>query len=229
MTNSLPKISLTSFILGIITGASIYSTLNSIIYSNELQPLSIYIIFVQLFHFLEFYITATYQPSRVNDNSFVLDNNAYFVAHLFALLEYYLELNLSFKKNHFKLQLFGIFLLFLSQIIRSLAMITAAENFSHIIKCEREDNHTLITHGIYKYLRHPSYVGFYYWALATQILLLNPISFILFAILVHSFFSERIPYEEYHLIKFFGIDYLNYKRKTYVGIPFIKKLPKNNN
>lgn len=223
MSTSLPKISLTSYILGALTGASLYSALTT--YKESFPALQIYFVFVTLFHFLEFYITAIYQPSRVNDSSFVLDNYAYHAAHAFAITEYFIEsfLNLKFKNVNF--QIIGILLIASSQIVRSLAMITAAENFSHIIAREREKSHSLITHGIYKYLRHPSYVGFYYWALSTQLLLLNPVSFFLFAILVHSFFSERIPYEEYHLIKFFGNDYLNYKDKTYIGLPFIKKLP----
>ena len=47
----------------------------------------------------------------------------------------------------------------IGQFIRSLAMVTCGESFNHLIQTERKDNHVLVTHGIYKYLRHPRYVN----------------------------------------------------------------------
>jgi protein-S-isoprenylcysteine O-methyltransferase Ste14 len=40
--------------------------------------------------------------------------------------------------------------------------------------------------------RHPSYTGFFYWALSTQLLLGNPISFIGFWFVLSHFFKNRI-------------------------------------
>jgi protein-S-isoprenylcysteine O-methyltransferase len=221
-TNSLPKISLTSYILGILSGLSI--TLSIHPFFKNFPYLTIYLFFISLFHFLEYFITAKYQPNRVNSDSFVLNNPGYHVAHLIAFLECLLELYFfpNWKKSNFYIKLFGLFLMISSQLIRSLAMITAGRNFSHIIKNEKEDNHILITHGIYKFLRHPSYFGFFYWALGTQLLLLNPISFIIFAFLLYDFFASRIPYEEANLLVFFGDDYKTYKSNVPIGIPFIK-------
>ncbi|CAF4396864.1 unnamed protein product, partial [Adineta steineri] len=82
--------------------------------------------------------------------------------------------------------------------------------------------HRLITHGIYNYYRHPSYVGWFWWACGTQILLANPISFLLYLIATWLFFSERIAYEEGTLIRFYGELYRDYQKRVPVGIPFIK-------
>jgi protein-S-isoprenylcysteine O-methyltransferase len=37
------------------------------------------------------------------------------------------------------------------------------------------------------------------------------------------FFADRIPYEESLLLSFFGNTYLDYQRRTPLGLPFIKK------
>ncbi|KAF3325791.1 Pentatricopeptide repeat-containing protein [Carex littledalei] len=43
-------------------------------------------------------------------------------------------------------------------------------------------------------MRHPSYCGFFVWAIGTQFMLCNPISFIGFLLALWRFFSKRIPY-----------------------------------
>lgn len=43
-----------------------------------------------------------------------------------------------------------------------------------------------------RWFRHPSYAGFFYWALGTQLVLQNPISFLGFLIVLWRFFSQRI-------------------------------------
>jgi len=42
------------------------------------------------------------------------------------------------------------------------------------------------------YSRHPSYVGFFYWAVATQLLLGNLVSACAFVFVLSRFFSSRI-------------------------------------
>lgn len=71
-------------------------------------------------------------------------------------------------------------------------------------------------------MRHPSYFGFFAWAVGTQILLGNPICLIVFLKVLWNFFRERISYEELILLKFFSNEYLSYKNEVPSGIPFIK-------
>lgn len=222
-SNPLPEVSLTAFVLGIIGGISI-----PFLFKINFWSLPMYIIFISFFHFFEYYITARFQPDKVTVESFVIRNgNAYFFAHSIALIEYLIEyyfysnfkLNNSFIFNFIKFS--GLILTIFGQFLRSGAMITAGESFSHIIAQNKLANHKLITFGIYKYFRHPSYVGFFYWALGTQLLLLNPISTLLFIVLLYKFFSSRIIYEEHKLIEFFGDEYIKYSQTTPVGIPFL--------
>jgi protein-S-isoprenylcysteine O-methyltransferase len=73
----------------------------------------------------------------------------------------------------------------------------------------------------YKIFRHPSYVGFYYWAVGTQLLLGNILHTVLFAIVACAFFRRRIPYEEEALMQIFPEEYPEYVKRTWIGIPFV--------
>ena len=79
----------------------------------------------------------------------------------------------------------------------------------------------LITRGIYRWLRHPSYVGFFYWSIGMQLILNNYLSAALSAAASCAFFRRRIPYEEGSLLSLFPDDYPAYARRTYIGIPFV--------
>ncbi len=96
-----------------------------------------------------------------------------------------------------------------------------------------------------RYIRHPGYLGWYVWAVGTQVLLVNPICIVLFSVLVsrpltcsaltplavratlffHTqawrFFNMRIRYEEWHLRRFFPA-YDGYAAATPTWIPWIK-------
>jgi len=78
-------------------------------------------------------------------------------------------------------------------------------------------------HNSYSILRHPSYFGFYYWAVGTQLVLCNPVSTIIYGLAAWTFFRYRIAYEEETLGKLFpdGV-YENYAARTYIGIPFLR-------
>lgn len=100
-------------------------------------------------------------------------------------------------------------------------MIHASSNFSHSVAYKKAARHKLVTDGVYSWFRHPSYAGFFYWGLGTQMVLQNPISFIMFFASLWRFFSRRIRVEEKLLVKFFGEEYVAYKKRVGTRIPFI--------
>ena len=63
----------------------------------------------------------------------------------------------------------GLILVLGGETLRKLAMWTAKTNFNHYVQHIKADGHTLVTHGIYNYSRHPSYVGWFYWSVGTQV------------------------------------------------------------
>ncbi|KAH3686584.1 hypothetical protein WICPIJ_002428 [Wickerhamomyces pijperi] len=217
--NTLHEVAMTAAGLGVLLGFGITGGL----FTTIKEP-SLYICALSIFHFLEFYITAKYNPRKVHKESFIINNgSAYTLAHTFAILECVVEYRFfpELKKRFFWFKVVGFSLTVIGQIVRTIAMRTAGQSFSHMIVTKREDFHELVTEGIYKNLRHPSYTGFFWWAIGTQMLLLNPISIVGFVFVLWNFFNDRIRYEEKLLIGFFGDDYVNYRARTVTLIPFI--------
>lgn len=100
-------------------------------------------------------------------------------------------------------------------------MIHASSNFSHIVADKKRNDHRLVTTGVYAYTRHPSYVGFFYWAIGTQVVLGNKLALIGFVAALWTFFSKRVKAEEVYLEEFFGNEYREYKSRVGSGLPFI--------
>lgn len=223
--NPLDEVSRTAFGLGIVLGIFLGS-----LTVVRLKNFHFYIVFLSLFHFLEYYITARYDPLKVNVDSFLLNNGAaYLVCHIMAIVETLIEYVWApgFKTGYGSpvssfVVVLGYFCVLGGQAVRSWAMATAGSSFSHILQKQKQDDHVLVKHGIYGWFRHPSYFGFFWWALGTQMILLNPISFLLFAIILWRFFKARIASEEIYLVNFFGDEYVRYRGEVPTRIPFIK-------
>ena len=148
-----------------------------------------------------------------------------------AVLEFIIESFLfPSLKEHSWICYLGIFLVFVGDLIRKVGMVTAKKAFTHYIQEHKRPGHNLIKHGIYAYIRHPGYLGWFIWAPATQLVLMNPICTLLFLFVAWKFFHDRIPYEEETLIDLFGTEYEDYRRKVPSYIPFIDSivLKKNN-
>lgn len=181
---------------------------------------SAYMVCFTTFHSLEFFVTAMYNhPTALSADSFLVNHSlAYTAAALTSWTEFALHPLLPWS-NRLSVSCIGLVVVLLGQTLRSLAMKTAASSFHHLIQIQ--PHHTLVTTGIYKYFRHGSYTGFYYWCCGTQLLLGNYLHTIAFAIVCWNFFSRRIPYEEELLCREYPHEYPNYCAKSWIGIPFI--------
>ena len=142
------------------------------------------------------------------------------MAIITGVIEYSLRRLSSFSPVWLWAQLLGTFLIAFGIIIRSMAMITAATSFSHDIKEKLGNGHKLVKEGVYSFCRHPSYLGFFAFAVGGQVILGNFISTILFVFVLQKFFRERIAVEEQILLKQYPEEYTEYKMKTWSGIPF---------
>lgn len=65
--------------------------------------------------------------------------------------------------------LVGLVLCLTGEFMRKIAMLTAGRSFNHYIQMTKDEDHHLVTHGIYAWSRHPSYVGWFYWSVGTQV------------------------------------------------------------
>lgn len=86
----------------------------------------------------------------------------------------------------------GVLLMALGQTVRTLAMAQAGSNFNHTVQVEYKEGHTLVRNGVYALSRHPSYFGFFWWGLGTQLVLGNMVCFVGYTIVLWRFFSSRI-------------------------------------
>ena len=82
-------------------------------------------------------------------------------------------------------------------------------------------NHNLITDGIYKYIRHPTYLCSLLFLIGQQCIIPNKIGFISSIIAFSLLYFIRIPNEEEMLIKHFGKKYKKYMKRTKKIIPKI--------
>ncbi|KAL5700884.1 protein-S-isoprenylcysteine O-methyltransferase [Ranunculus cassubicifolius] len=175
------------------------------------------------FHTSEYFLAIFFHGKSNAPLSSLLISKHYVFAMGFSILEYVIELFLFPEiKEYWWISNIGLGLVLIGEVIRKLAIITAGRSFTHLIRTRRDDGHQLITHGVYRFIRHPGYCGFFIWAVGTQIMILNPCCTLAFVLVLWRFFSGRIIYEEYFLRQFFGPEYIAYAQGVPSGVPFVK-------
>ncbi|KAK3119499.1 hypothetical protein QOZ80_9AG0671450 [Eleusine coracana subsp. coracana] len=175
------------------------------------------------FHASEYVLAAAFHGHRNVTATSLLISKQYVLAMSFAMLEHLTEIFLFPEvKDFWFVSIIGLLMVVIGEIFRKLAVVTAGRAFTHVIRIYHDDHHQLVTHGVYRFMRHPGYSGFLIWAVGTQVMLCNPISTVAFSLVLWRFFSKRIPYEEYFLRQFFGSEYEEYARKVHSGLPFIR-------
>jgi protein-S-isoprenylcysteine O-methyltransferase Ste14 len=79
--------------------------------------------------------------------------------------------------------------------------------------------HSLVTHGVYRHIRHPMYASLWLWALAQAMLLQNWIAGFAMSAAMIPLVLYRVPREERMMRNYFGEDYRSYEGKTNRFIP----------
>ena len=210
-------IAIRSFFLGLAFGLSLTLTFFLLQQpSNRLWRAPFFLAALSLFHFLEFYVTALYNPPAATTSAFLLTGNgyAYNAAHTLALIEcifgnYVVPRYISQRPYLYPFVtlvpaergtrtawlILGFALLVVGQATRTIAMAQAATNFTHLISFRKKESHVLVTDGVYRWLRHPAYFGFFWWGLGTQIVMGNAACFVGYAMVLWRFFKHRIESE----------------------------------
>lgn len=204
-SRALCSIALHGFAVGTALGSCIFLTIYLLHHGYLIWRLPQFIATLAIFHFLEFYTTSRWNTVNAKVSSYLLFSNgaAYNVAHAAAMLEIIVSsLLLPDWQAKFCNPLtvtVGAVLVVLGQIVRSVAMAKAGKSFNHIPQKRKRDDHVLVTGGIYSWSRHPSYFGYYWFAVGSQIVVGNKICAVVYAVVLWSFFKNRIPGELYFL------------------------------
>eukprot|EP00366_Plasmodium_knowlesi_P004956 XP_002262454.1 Isoprenylcysteine carboxyl methyltransferase,putative [Plasmodium knowlesi strain H] len=154
-----------------------------------------------------------------------LNNSIYQkIIHQYAGIFDKYEVKGSYKRAH-KYHLFFVLLCMLFSLcgllLRILGLAHCSKNFSfyvmdtdHLVDKCIKNKHTLVKSGVYKYMRHPCYTGWFFYALFLQLLLLNPFCFVLSFFVLWAYFYHTIRMEEKYLLECYGEEYRNYKLET---------------
>ena len=124
-----------------------------------------------------------------------------------------------FISHHILIPYTGLLIILMGLIFRFYAIISLGRFFS--VNVSITTAHKLKTDGIYRYIRHPSYLGSLVSFAGMGLSLNNWISLIIIFVPVLIAMLNRIRIEEKVLTEHFGNEYLEYKRKTKRLIPFV--------
>ena len=136
----------------------------------------------------------------------------------------FLSVRISFNLDHlisgnYSFQYGGLFLIWIGIVSRMLVIRSLGRFFT--VDVTIRQGHQLKTDGFFRFVRHPSYlaalVSFFGFGLSLN----NWFSLGIIFVPVFIAFLVRIRVEEKVLIKEFGSEYLNYKKRTSRIIPFV--------
>ncbi|TRZ53759.1 isoprenylcysteine carboxylmethyltransferase family protein [bacterium] len=113
----------------------------------------------------------------------------------------------------------GLVLIIFGMIFRIISILSLGKLFT--VDVTIRDNHKIKKNGVYRLIRHPSYLGSILSFIGFGISLNNWISLLIISILVTITMLNRIIVEERILTEQFGIEYLDYMKKTYRLVPWI--------
>jgi protein-S-isoprenylcysteine O-methyltransferase Ste14 len=103
-------------------------------------------------------------------------------------------------------------------VISVWAQVTISTNYSWTL--EIREGHTLVVTGLYRYVRHPIYLGTFIRIVAIPVLTSSLPGFVL-ALLSLPVLNYRIGLEEGILIEEFGEEYERYRERTWRLFPYI--------
>lgn len=194
---SLSGIAVRAFCLGCTLVLGLVGTVLLAYSGSHLWRPCLFLATLSCFHFLEFYTTAAYNTPKAYIASFLLTNgDMYRLAHTMAFVEtfitsYFFPAYQSSIHLPWVIALGGIMVL-VGQTVRSTAMAQAGTNFNHMVQSRKNDGHELVTSGLYSCFRHPSYFGFFWWGIGTQVMLGNTACGLGYAGVLWYFFKRRI-------------------------------------
>ncbi len=111
------------------------------------------------------------------------------------------------------IQAAGIGMMVIGECIRKMAIITAGPSFSHQIAEVRLPQHRMVTHGPYRWHRHPAYLGYGMFVIGCMVTVGNWICAILFGCILYRFFDQRLAFEEAALMELFP-EWAAYSRRV---------------
>jgi protein-S-isoprenylcysteine O-methyltransferase len=227
-------IAIIAFVLGVVAASALIGLVGAGVgwwlWHPTAVAFALYVITCMVgFHMSEFLVAALYRPHDTHPRAFMIYHSpAYMIATAAAIVEFMVETWLI--PLDWKLMTVSVPLAIAAALavtvfygVRVIAMVQCGSNFSLEIETTHRQDHTLVTSGVFARFRHPSYFGWFWRTVLSQVLLMNPVCLVGFTYVTWKFFVRRIEEEE-DILKskeFFGEKYETYKKSVGTGIPFI--------
>jgi len=113
----------------------------------------------------------------------------------------------------------GVFLTIVGLIIRINSILTLKQHFTYTVT--QIEHHQLIETGLYKYIRHPGYLGQLIIFIGISTSISNWLSVLFMMIPVLYGYINRIRVEERFMTEHMGTNYIDYQKRTKRLIPGI--------
>jgi protein-S-isoprenylcysteine O-methyltransferase Ste14 len=115
--------------------------------------------------------------------------------------------------------LLGLIIYFAGLFIRWTSIIQLKKAFTVDVAINKE--HELKTDGLYRFVKHPAYLGLFLIFMGLSVSMNSLLSFLAVSVPVFLVILYRIRVEEEVLIEEFGIPYIEYSKSTKKIIPFV--------
>ena len=177
-------------------------------------------ILITMFWWLEFvFFKKEKETKEKKDKSFIFILIAIVFTIIFSLLLYNFEILNITSNLRSTLRVLSIIIYGLGLFIRYWSLITLGNHFSRQIDVEKEQ--TLVSHGPYRLLRHPSYTGLFLLNLGVQLFISNILGLIAGIIIILIVLIYRMKIEEKQMTDVIGNKYVKWKESRDRLIPFI--------
>jgi protein-S-isoprenylcysteine O-methyltransferase Ste14 len=183
-------------------------------------------------HFIIFYVITILWilefivfPSSFKSNDYLEKKSFYFI-----LLTIVFTIVLNFILGWYKIgvlsmsirplfYVLGLILYSFGLIIRYTAIFTLGKYFTRDVSIDKE--HQLISNGLYKRLRHPSYVGLLLLTISVPLFFSNILVLVISSVLMFLSLNYRMQLEESNMEQLIGPTYSTWRNSRYRFIPFI--------
>lgn len=203
-------------LLALVAGGGLYGVV-----ATKFVLLATYLVLWSVFHLGEYLVTWMWLARTLTPYSFLIygANGSLHVAavHLVSIAEHVVT-----KRNGWGAEFpgLGAAVALLGIVIRLAAIATCGDSFSHYI--ETQALAELVTHGIYGWCRHPSYLGYILYVVGMQLILGNVVTFVASLAVLSRFFYQRMKVEEYFLVnRLYGQAYVDYQKRVLRLVPYI--------
>jgi protein-S-isoprenylcysteine O-methyltransferase Ste14 len=156
------------------------------------------------------------EKTNTDNRSTVFIVISFFTVLVISLVLNWLQIGVF---NNELIGIIGLVIMVLGLIIRITSMLTLSKYYTRTLVMV--DEQTIVKNGIYKYIRHPGYLGTILIWCSAGVAMENSIVTIITSILILVAYYYRISNEEKMLVNTFGEKYKEYKQHTWRLLPFI--------